>query len=92
MLKWNWQIEMLESLNASLVVFIPADDVEGKKWNFFFFKIASQRKNRLHCVIKLKRNSTFQVVESFNIPLVDVSPGAVEDEIGEKRKGKKTFT
>ena len=43
-------------------------------------------------MIKLKRNSTFQVVESFNIPLVDVSPGAVEDEIGEKRKGKKTFT
>lgn len=59
---------------------------------FFFLKIALQRKNRLHCVIKLKRNSTFQVVESFNIPLVDVSPGAVEDEIGEKRKGKKTFT
>lgn len=58
----------------------------------FFFKIALQRKNRLHCVIKLKRNSTFQVVESFHIPLVDVSPGAVEDEIGEKRKGKKTFT
>lgn len=85
---------MLESLNASLVVFIPADDEEGKKENFFFFffKIALQRKNRLHCVIKLKRNSTFQVVESFNIPLVDVSPGAVEDEIGEKRKGKKTFT
>ena len=43
-------------------------------------------------MIKLKRNSTFQVVESFNIPLVDVSPGAVEDEIDEKRKGKKTFT
>ena len=83
---------MLESLNASLVVFIPADDEEGKKGNFFFFKIALQFKNRLHCVIKLKRNSTFQVVESFNIPLVDVSPGAVEDEIGEKRKGKKTFT
>ena len=84
---------MLESLNASLVVFIPADDEEGKKGNFFFFfRIALQRKNRLHCVIKLKRNSTFQVVESFNIPLVDVSPGAVEDEIGEKRKGKKTFT
>lgn len=59
---------------------------------FFFLKIALQRKNRLHCVIKLKRNSTFQVVESFNIPLVDVSPGAVEDEIGEKRKGEKTFT
>ena len=57
-----------------------------------FFKIALQRKNGLHCVIKLKRNSTFQVVESFNIPLVDVSPGAVEDEIDEKRKGKKTFT
>lgn len=85
---------MLESLNASLVVFIPADDEEGKKGNFFFFflKIALQRKNRLHCVIKLKRNSTFQVVESFHIPLEDVSPGAVEDEIGEKRKGKKTFT
>ena len=59
---------------------------------FFFLKIALQRKNRLHCVIKLKRNSTFQVVESFNIPLVDVSPGAVEDEIGEKRKRKKNFT
>lgn len=43
-------------------------------------------------MIKLKRNSTFQVVESFHIPLVDVSPGAVEDEIDEKRKGKKTFT
>ena len=43
-------------------------------------------------MIKLKRNSTFQVVESFNIPLVDVSPGAVEDKKGEKRKGKKTFT
>ena len=43
-------------------------------------------------MINLKRNSTFQVVESFNIPIVDVSPGAVEDEIGEKRKGKKTFT
>ena len=65
---------------------------QERKGIFFFFKIALQRKNRLHCMIKLKRNSTFQVVESFNIPLVDVSPGAVEDEIGEKRKGKKTFT
>ena len=85
---------MLESLNASLVVFIPADDEEGREGNFFFFffKVALQRKNRLHCVIKLKRNSTIQVVENFNIPLVDDSPGAVEDEIGEKRKGKKTFT
>ena len=27
---------MLESLNASLVVFIPADDEEGKKGKFFF--------------------------------------------------------
>ena len=64
----------------------------SKKGSFFFFKLALQCKNRLHCVIKLKRNSTFQVVESFHIPLVDVSPGAVEDEIDEKRKGKKTFT
>ena len=30
MLKWNRQIEMLESLNASLVVFSPADDEEEK--------------------------------------------------------------
>ena len=64
---------------------------ERKGIFFFFLKIELQRKNRLHCVIKLNRNSTFQVVESFNIPLVDVSPGAVENEIGEERKGKKNL-
>lgn len=80
-------------MHHSLFSFLQMMKKEGKGiFFFFFFKIALQRKNRLHCVIKLKRNSTIQVVENFNIPLVDVSPGAVEDEIGEKRKGKKTFT
>ena len=79
-------------MHHSLFSFLQMMKKERKGIFFFFFKIALQRKNRLHCVINLKRNSTFQVVESFNIPIVDVSPGAVEDEIGEKRKGKKTFT
>ena len=80
-------------MHHSLFSFLQMMEKERKGiFFFFFFKIALQRKNRLHCVIKLKRNSTFQIVESFNIPLVDVSPGAVEDEIGEQRKGKKTFT
>ena len=79
-------------MHHSLFSFLQMMKKEGKGIFFFFFKIALQRKNRLHCVIKLKRNSTIQVVENFNIPLVDVSPGAVEDEIGEKRKGKETFT
>ena len=79
-------------MHHSLFSFLQMMKKERKGIFFFFFKIALQRKNRLHCVIKLKRNSTFQVVENFNMPLVDVSPGAVEDEIGEKRKGKETFT